>query len=99
MARPEPEKWHPEDIKAAVRKRGKTLAQLGRENGVDPSTPRLAARRPCYTGEQIVAGFLGIPPQELWPDRYSEDGQPLHPRVHLHNTHSPNACQRQRRTT
>jgi Ner family transcriptional regulator len=90
-----PKGWHPEDIKAAVRKRGKTFTALAREHEVDPSTPRLAASRPCYTGEQIVAGFLGIPPQELWPDRYSEDGHPLHPRVHLHNKRSVNASQRQ----
>ena len=37
---------HPEDVKAAVRKTGITLAELARRNGLSDSTTRKALYRP-----------------------------------------------------
>jgi len=73
--------WHPEDIKAAVRKRGTTLSQLARDNGLSESTCRCALIRPTLAGERVIAAFLGIPAQALWPSRYERDGTPKHPRA------------------
>ncbi|MGA5655232.1 helix-turn-helix domain-containing protein [Rahnella contaminans] len=64
------EDWHAEDIKAAVRKRGKTLSQLSREAGLKPDTLRNVFRNHCPRYESIVAGVLGKEPAEIWPSRY-----------------------------
>ena len=72
-------KWHPEDIKAEIRKRGKTLQRLAQDYGVASSAVRGALRRPLYTGEQVIAHFLGLEPQVLWPGRYDQGGAPYHP--------------------
>ena len=71
--------WHKEDIKAAVRKRGKTLAQLSRDNDLCDSATRQALIRPLYPAEQAIADFIGVPAGELWPERYDSDGTPRHP--------------------
>ncbi|MFN3582575.1 helix-turn-helix domain-containing protein [Phenylobacterium sp.] len=72
--------WHPEDIKAAVRKRGTTLSKLAVDNGGHESLCRAALKRPSPSGERIISAFLDVPPQQLWPDRYSKDGRRLDPR-------------------
>lgn len=81
MARWSGRGWHPEDIKAAVRKRGKTLSRLATEAGLDPSATRVVWTRPLHSAEQAIASFLCVPAQELWPDRYDPDGTPRHPRA------------------
>lgn len=73
--------WHPADIKAAIEKRGGTLAQIGRDAGLSCGTPKAALARPCYSGEQAIAKFLGVHARTIWPDRYDMSGKPLHPRV------------------
>lgn len=66
--------WHPEDIKAAVRKTGVTLTQLALENDLPEAACRVALVRPRYWAEQVIAAYLGIPPFELWPHRYTRNG-------------------------
>jgi len=66
--------WHPEDVKAAVRKSGQTLTSLSLSHGFSDAYLRNALRRPLYEGEQIIARFLGVDPYLIWPDRYHEDG-------------------------
>ena len=67
--------WHPEDIKAALRKRGWTIARIGREMGYAfPDTPRKVFVQPWPYMEQVVADLLHIHPAEIWPDRYKADG-------------------------
>lgn len=73
--------WHPADIHALIRKKGGTFTSIAKEYNLQRSTPRHALYRPCYAGEQAVAAFLGMKPRELWPDRYDDDGLPLHPRI------------------
>lgn len=72
--------WHKEDIKAAIRKRGITMNELARERGLPPSTVRNALARPVFSGELAIAKFLGVPPHELWPDRWTPDGRRIRPR-------------------
>jgi Ner family transcriptional regulator len=72
--------WHKEDIKAAIRKRGKTMNDLARDCGLPNSTVRNALARPVMSGEQAIARFLDIPPHELWPDRWTPEGRRIRPR-------------------
>ena len=66
---------HPEDIKAAVRKRGKTLTQLAREAGLTESACREALIRPMPAGNRAIANFLGCTVHDLWPLWFEEDGR------------------------
>lgn len=72
--------WHKEDIKAAIRKRGKTMTQLAYESALNESTVRNALVRPVLAGEQAISAFLGIPAHELWPERWTIDGRRIRPR-------------------
>ena len=72
--------WHKEDIKAAVRKLGKTLSDLARDNGLPESTVRNALSRPLKSGEIAIAEFLSVPLYELWPDRWTPDSHRICPR-------------------
>lgn len=65
--------WHREDIKAAIRKQGVTVSDLARANGyTNPSTFANVFRMPYPKVERIVAKFLGVTPEEIWPSRYKD---------------------------
>lgn len=71
MRKRSPRDWHPEDIKAAVRKtRFGSLVALARAYGL----PRHACAHACHTsnfhGEMAIAEALGRSPREIWPSRY-----------------------------
>jgi len=68
--------WHPEDVKAAIRKKGITLTELSLRNGFSECYLRQALIRPLLDGEKIIARFLKTPAHEIWPDRYDADGTP-----------------------
>lgn len=62
--------WHAEQVKAAVRMRGKTLAQLSREAGLKPDTMRNVFRCHIPRYEGLIAEYLGVDPAQIWPSRY-----------------------------
>lgn len=62
--------WHAEQVKAAVRMKGKTLAQLSREAGLKPDTMRNVFRCHIPRYEEIIAGYLETDPASIWPSRY-----------------------------
>lgn len=66
--------WHPEDIKAAVRKRGCTLADIARGAGMKDKALRLALVLPRAEAERVIARFLDLHPMTIWPSRYQSDG-------------------------
>jgi len=69
--------WHPADIKAALHKKGITLSAIAKAYGLTDSTSLSAAMVRSYPiNEKRIADSLGIPPQEIWPSRYYEDGMP-----------------------
>lgn len=68
---------HPEQLKAAIRMRGRTLAELSREHGYGSDAVRKALTRPWPAVEKIIADFLGTEPWELWPERYDARHEPL----------------------
>jgi len=69
--------WHREDIKAEIRKRGTTVTKLAQDHGLSDSACRVALIRPSPAGELVISSFLGVPLQELWPDRYDPYGRRL----------------------
>lgn len=67
--------WHPEDVKAAVRKAGGTLRGLAFAAGVDPSLFSHSLLVPRRTANHAIAQLLGLPVQEIWPEWFDSDGQ------------------------
>lgn len=66
--------WHPQDIIAAVRKRGSTLQTLSRQHGFNRITFNKSVTMRFPRAHQIIADFLGVPRQEIWPQFYDENG-------------------------
>lgn len=66
--------WHPEDIKAAVRKRGMTLEGVARAAGIKGAALRLALVVPRSAAENVIGQFLDVHPKIIWPSRYHKDG-------------------------
>lgn len=71
--------WHPEDIKAAVRKQGRTLADVARAAGIRGNAMRLALVLPRCQAEQAIANAIGVHPKVIWPSRYRPSGERLRP--------------------
>ena len=64
---------HPADIRAAIAKKGTTLAELSRHHGYVSATPFYNALRMPYPKiERIIADFLDTTPDTLWPTRYQK---------------------------
>lgn len=62
--------WDRHSILAELRRRGKQLAQLALDNDRNPNSFRHIWTRPNSINERIVSDFLGVPVEELFPDRY-----------------------------
>ncbi|MFT4275573.1 MAG: helix-turn-helix domain-containing protein [Rhodopseudomonas sp.] len=62
--------WDRFSIKAEIQRRGETLTGLAIDAGLEDSACRVALVRRNFRGEKVIAKFLGIPVEELWPDRY-----------------------------
>ncbi len=60
--------------------RGETLVSLALKNRLSESYLRGTLIRPMYRGEQIIARFIGVAPQVIWPNRYFADGTPRYQR-------------------
>ncbi len=63
---------HPEDIKAGLRKRGVTCADIARDLGITRNAVSLvvhnhATSRPVA---ERIAAILGRSPDAIWPGRY-----------------------------
>ncbi|NVJ92696.1 MAG: helix-turn-helix domain-containing protein [Methylocystaceae bacterium] len=71
---------HPEDVKAAVRKKFGSLAELARQYGASDSVVRAALIRPQPTGNKLIADCLGCSLHHLWPEWYNEDDQRISPK-------------------
>jgi Ner family transcriptional regulator len=68
--------WHKQDIIAAVRKRGTTLNRLSIERGFFRNTLNDACTKRFPRAQQVIADFLGVTRQEIWPEFYRPDGSP-----------------------
>lgn len=64
--------WHRADIIAALHKKGWSLRELSRQNGLADGTLKQALDRPYKKAEGIIAAAIGIGPQDIWPTRYAK---------------------------
>lgn len=80
---------HPEDIKAEIRKRGRTPESLAREAGMGGNALRLALTLPRADAERIIADFLKVHPKTIWPSRYGPDGTRKRPQPVDNYRHAP----------
>lgn len=70
--------WHSEDIKGAIRKRGSTLSALAKSHGISAQALSQAIlERSSARAEIIIAEFIGLHPQQIWPSRYDAKGTRL----------------------
>ena len=62
---------HAEEIKAALRMKGVTQARLADRLGVARATVSMVISGASRSGriQQAVADVLGLPQNEIWPDR------------------------------
>nr|EKY1506364.1 helix-turn-helix domain-containing protein [Enterobacter cloacae] len=56
-----------------MRKRGSTLAKLSRDNGLHERTLYNVLERHWPKGEQIIADYIGVDREEIWPERYKNE--------------------------
>ncbi|EQC1545598.1 MULTISPECIES: helix-turn-helix domain-containing protein [Klebsiella] len=65
--------WHRADIVAALHKQGWSLRRLSLANGYKSAGAlKNALDRPWPKGERIIAAAIGLPPETIWPTRYSK---------------------------
>lgn len=76
-----PADWHPADIKAALNKKGWSLARIAREFGYSVGSPNAVLHRAWSQMEEIVSGIIGVRAAEIWPSRYDLKGRPLKSRT------------------
>lgn len=66
---------HREDIKAAIRKKGSTLADISRKAGLNERTGANSLFRPIPRINRAIADFLGVTLHDLWPRWYDQNGE------------------------
>jgi Ner family transcriptional regulator len=69
-SKPPSSDWHPADVLAALKKRGKTLSGLSREHGYHPTAAGKALKKPWPALELLIASHLDQDPGDIWPSRY-----------------------------
>jgi len=59
---------------------GKSLAQVGKDNGVNTRQSLYETfRKPYPRVEKVIADAVDLTPQQLFPERYDADGLPNRP--------------------
>jgi len=66
-----------EYVKIALRLKGLSISALARKHGVTRATILYVKKRPCPKYEKTLADAVGARPEDMWPDRYGEDGLPI----------------------
>jgi Ner family transcriptional regulator len=62
--------WHPADVLAALKKRGKTLSGISVAHGYHATAAGKALKQPWPALEAVIAAAIGLEPEEIWPTRY-----------------------------
>ncbi len=70
---------HPEDIKAEIRKHGKTLTAIALKLGITKQVVAVCLYKPNARSEAAIAKVIGRHPSRIWPSRYHADGRRLLP--------------------
>lgn len=66
--------WHPADVLAALKKRGKSLAGISTAHGYHPTAAGKALKRAWPAMERAIAAELDLLPEQIWPSRYPTAG-------------------------
>lgn len=66
--------WHRADVIAAFKRRGTSITRVARELGMNDSYLMQALNKPYPKAERLLAAYLNLTPQEIWPSRYHADG-------------------------
>lgn len=67
--------WHPADIKAALHKKGITLASIAKAYELTSSSTLSSTFTRSYPlNEKRIADAIGVHPKVIWPSRYNLDG-------------------------
>jgi len=75
VKKPVDQDWHPADIKAALHKKGITLAGIAKAYGLNDSTSLSSTFARSYPlNEKRIADAIGVHPMVIWPSRYNKDG-------------------------
>lgn len=62
-------------VLAEIHRRGMTLTELAKRNGMNPPVFRQVKSRTNHKAQQIVADFIDQKPENIWPSRYPK-GKP-----------------------
>lgn len=62
-------------IVAGLHRQGMTLTELAKRNGLPANACRAVSSRANYKAQKVIAEFLGMKPEDLWPERYPK-GKP-----------------------
>jgi Ner family transcriptional regulator len=68
--------WDPQDILFAVRKKGSNLQRLGLEKGFFRHTLHKSLTTRFPRAHRVIADFLDVPRQSIWPQFYDENDAP-----------------------
>ncbi|MAY42606.1 MULTISPECIES: helix-turn-helix domain-containing protein [unclassified Neptuniibacter] len=66
------EDWSQNEVLFAVKNRGSNLSKLAEANGYDNRRALYVVfyRKNAPTAQKIIADFLELKPEEIWPSRY-----------------------------
>lgn len=98
--KPADQDWHPADIKAALHKRGITLASIAQVNGMSSSSALSSTFTRSYPlNERRIAAAIGVHPKVIWPSRYHADGTPKPRGFHALQFNAPSKARNSSRIT
>lgn len=63
---------HRADIVAELHKKGWSLRALSKAHGLSAGTLKTALDAPYLKAERIIAEAIGIPAEQIWPQRYAK---------------------------
>lgn len=64
--------WTSLDIKIALMRKGTNLTKIAVEAGLSSGACRTALVKSFPSAEKVIAEELGVPVQEVFPDRYCQ---------------------------
>jgi len=64
--------WHWADVKAALERRGESVASVARTHGLHRATLCMAKTRWSPRAQLLLAQALRMRPEQIWPQRYAQ---------------------------
>lgn len=69
--------WDWNQVRAELLRRGLTLAEVGRRNGLSADLVRKVRILPLHRPQDAIADAIGVNPSSIWPSRYDPNGKPV----------------------